>query len=277
MSERRSAPWKIAAYAVLGVFTVLSVGPLVWLLYSSFKPTAEIAMSSIALPKDWTLSNYAKAWRLGDLGTAFLNSVIYTSVGTAATAFLAVAAGYGFAKFSYRVGRIAYSLFVAGLLITVHAVVVPLFVMESRLGIYNTRLGVILPYIAFGLPTAVLLATAYIKAVPDSLVESATIDGASYLKVFAAIIMPVSTPVLGTIAILTFLNNWNEFIFAYLLTSGRKLKSLPVSVNSFAGVLNTDYGMQFAALMVATLPMLLFYAVFRNQLMRGFAEGALKE
>jgi raffinose/stachyose/melibiose transport system permease protein len=278
MSERRvSGVWAVVAYAMLGFFTLLSVGPLVWLLYSSFKPTAEIALSAVSLPKLWTLANYAKAWKLGALGMAILNSVIYTGVATTVTAALALAAGFGFAKFEYRVAKTLYALFIAGLLITVHAVVVPLFVMESRAGIINTRFGVILPYVAFGLPMAILLATAYLKGVPDSLIESATIDGAGYLRIFRAIITPVSTPVIGTIVILTFLNNWNEFTFAYILTSGRALKSLPVSVNSFAGVLNSDYGTQFAALVVATLPMLAFYAAFRKQLMQGFAEGALKE
>jgi raffinose/stachyose/melibiose transport system permease protein len=278
MNERRASGAGAAlAYTVLGLFTLLSVGPLVWLLYSSLKPTAEIVLSAAALPKLWTLANYAKAWKLGALSTAILNSVVYTGVATAITAGLALAAGFGFAKFEYRAAKTLYALFIAGLLITVHAVVVPLFVMESRVGIINTRLGVILPYIAFGLPMAILLATAYIKGVPDSLIESATIDGAGYLRIFRTIIAPVSTPVLGTIVILTFLNNWNEFTFAYILTSGRALKSLPVSVNAFAGVLNSDYGTQFAALLVATVPMLVFYAFFRRQLMQGFADGALKE
>jgi raffinose/stachyose/melibiose transport system permease protein len=278
MIERRaSGASAFVAYLVLVLFTVLSVGPLVWLLYSSFKPTAEIALSAIALPRLWTVVNYARAWKLGALGTAILNSVIYTGVATAVTAGLAMAAGFGFAKFEYRVAKTLYAIFIAGLLITVHAVVVPLFIMESRVGIINTRFGVILPYVAFGLPMAILLATAYIKGVPDSLIESATIDGAGYLRIFWTIVGPVSTPVLGTIVILTFLNNWNEFTFAYILTSGRALKSLPVAVNSFAGVLNSNYGTQFAALIVATVPMLAFYAFFRRQLMQGFADGALKE
>jgi raffinose/stachyose/melibiose transport system permease protein len=278
MNERRARGLPaFLAYFVMGAFTFLTLAPLVWLLYSSFKPTAEISLSALALPRLWTPANYAKAWKLGALGSAILNSAIYTGVATAVTAGLALAAGFGFAKFEYRIAKTLYALFIAGLLITVHAVVVPLFVMESRAGIINTRFGVILPYVAFGLPMAILLATAYIKGVPDSLIESATIDGAGYLRIFRSIIAPVSAPVMGTVVILTFLNNWNEFTFAYILTSGRKLKSLPVSVNSFAGVLNTDYGTQFAALVVATLPMLAFYAAFRKQLMQGFADGALKE
>ena len=163
-----------------------------------------------------------------------------------------------------------------GLLLNVYAVIVPLFVMESKLGIQDTRLGVILPYIAFGMPFATFLAASFIKGLPDEVEEAAIIDGASYLGVFWNIIVPISRPVVGTILIFIFLQNWNEFVLVLVLTSKLAIRSLPVGINAFAGGMSRDYGTQFAALVIGTVPMLVFYAIFNKRLQQGFAGGALK-
>ena len=152
-----------------------------------------------------------------------------------------------------------------------------MFILQTRIGIDDTRLGVIIPYIAFGLPFLVYLATAYIKGIPDSLEEAARIDGAGYLSIFWNIIRPVSTPVVATMIIFSFVGNWNEFVFVFILTSRQELRSLPVGVNAFAGGLSRNFGLLFAALVIATIPMIIFYIVFHEQLKRGFAAGAVKE
>ena len=164
-----------------------------------------------------------------------------------------------------------------GLLITVHSVLVPLFILETKLGIDDTRLGVILPYVAFGLPFLIYLATSYIRGIPDSLEEAAVIDGASYLRIFKDIIIPVATPVVATMLIFSFVANWNELVLVLTLTSKDTLRSLPVGVLAFAGGKTRNYGLQFATLVIATLPMILFYFFFHDQLAKGFSAGALKE
>lgn len=133
------------------------------------------------------------------------------------------------------------------------------------------------PYIAFGLPTSILIAGSYIRGIPDALVEAAVIDGASYTAIFWKIVLVISTPVIATIAVLSFLGNWNEFLLVFTLTSGQNMRSLPVSINSFAGRLNQDYGLQFAALVIGTIPMFVFYVFAHNSLVKGFGEGAIKE
>ena len=265
------------AYIVMILFTILTIGPLVWLLYSSFKLNPEIMQHPLGLPQHATLANYVRAWELGQMGILFVNSVIYTGVATAATVFLGLSTGYAFAKFHFRITGFFYFFILLGLLITVQSVLAPLFIVETRFRIADTRLGVIIPYVAFGLPVAIYLATSYVAGVPNSLEESAVIDGASYLKIFWSIILPVSRPVVATMTILTFLSNWNEFVLILVLTSRSSLRSLPVGINAFAGVFNVDYGLQFAALVIGTIPMIIFYIFFHERLAQGFAEGALKE
>lgn len=167
--------------------------------------------------------------------------------------------------------------YMLGLLITVHSVIIPLFIMETNLGLANTRLGVILPYIAFGLPFQVFLSTTYIKGIPDAMQESAIIDGATFQEVFLKIIIPVATPIISTMFIYTFLGNWNEFILVLTLTSDLTVRSLPVGINSFAGGMSRDYGLQFAALVIGTVPMIIFYLIFKDKIAQGFASGAVKE
>lgn len=269
--------WKVFANVFMVLFTFLTLAPLIWLLYSSFKPHPEIIRNVFALPRQLFIENYTKAWRLGNLGLYTVNSVIYTASATLITVFLALGAGYGFAKFGFRATRYLYAFFIMGLLVTAHSVLVPLFILETRIGIDDTRLGVLLPYIGFGLPFLIYLSTSFIRGIPDSLEEVARIDGASYLKIFWHVVRPMSAPVVATMTIFSFVSNWNEFVFVFVLTSRQDLRSLPVGVNAFAGGMSRDYGLLFAALVIATVPMILFYIFFHEQLKKGFAAGAIKE
>ena len=269
--------WKTISYILMISFTVLTIFPLVWLFYSSFKTHGEILNAPLALPKDPTVINYINAWTIGNMDIALLNSIFYTFFSTVLTVFLALSAGFALSKIKSRWSGIIYGALTVGLLFTVQSAIVPLFLMESRLGIINTRLGVIIPYIAFGLPMSTLIAYSYIRSIPDALIESASIDGANYIQIFFSIIIPCSTPVIATMTILSFLRHWNEFIFVFVLTTGNNMRSLPVAIYSFAGRLNSEYGMQFAALVISIIPMIVFYMIFHKQLIKGFGEGALKE
>lgn len=280
MSKRTkniSTGWTVTSYALLIIFSLITILPVAWMVYSSFKPMGEIMLHPLRLPTQPSWDNYRKAFKYGNVIVSFLNSLFYSGVSTFSTIFLALAAAFALSKFSYKGSKVYYGLFTLGLLITVNSVITPLFIMETTVGIYNTRLGVVLPYIAFGLPMSILLATSYVQGIPDALIEAAVIDGASYLQIFFRIILIVSTPVLATMAILNFLGNWNEFLMVFTLTSGENMRSLPVAINSFAGRLNEDYGLQFAALVIGTLPMFILYLVAHESVIKGFGEGALKE
>jgi raffinose/stachyose/melibiose transport system permease protein len=275
----RRAPlhWRIAAYMLMVIFAVLTVFPLIWLAYSSLKPHAEIILHPLGLPQSPSLNNYFRAWQLGGLGSALLNSLIYTLAATLITLFLALAAAFGIVKFPFKSSAFFTAAFAAGLMITVHAVIIPLFLAEVRVGIINRRIGVILPYIAFDLPLSVMIAISYIRGIPDALIESAEIDGAKYRTVFWKMILPLSTPVIATMVILSFLRHWNEFLFVFVFTTKAAMKSLPVAITLFAGRNNIEYGMQYAALVTGIVPMILFYFLFHAQLIKGFGEGSLKE
>lgn len=267
---------KAAAYAMMLLFTAMTLYPIFWLIMNSFKSTREFQVSQLAFPKEPTLSNYVEAWKMGDFGLLFPNSLIYTIGATVGIVFVSLLAGFAFAKIASRATKPIYNGFVIGILITAQSLMIPLFLEVNLLGIYNTRFAVLLVYIGTGLPIGVYLATEYIKAIPSALIESACIDGASFWRIFAKIIVPMSMPVAVTLSILNISNIWNEFALINILVSRTELKSLPLGIYKFSGSLSTDYGKQFAALTIGMVPMLLFYIVFRKQITRGVAAGAVK-
>jgi raffinose/stachyose/melibiose transport system permease protein len=277
--KMRRAPlmWRCCAYILMLGFALLTIFPMLWLAYSSLKPHAEIMLHPLALPQAPSFANYIRAWTMGDLGPALGNSFLYTITATAATLFLSLAAAYGLTKFPFKSRSFFTAAFALGLMIAVHAVLIPLFIMERQVGILNRRAGVILPYIAFDLPMSIMIAISYIKGIPDAIIESAEIDGAKYGAVFWKLIVPLSTPVVATMVILSFLRHWNEFLFVFLFTTKMSLKSLPVAITQFAGKTTVEYGLQYASLIIGIFPMIVFYFFFHAQLIKGFGEGSLKE
>jgi raffinose/stachyose/melibiose transport system permease protein len=268
---------KLLIYTIFILFTVLALFPLIWVFYSSFKPLLEIIRDSFALPKDWIFSNYTEAIRVGKLNIYAINSVIYTFVSSGLVILFSMMASFAFAKLKNRATPYLYNAFLIGLLITIQAILIPLFIYMTKIGLRDTRTGIILIYVAINLPLAIYIATEFIKAIPDSLIESAQIDGASYFTIFFKIIMPMCKPAIITIFIFTALACWNEFVFALIFTSSDSSRSLPVGIYSFSGPFATEYGMQFAALVIGMTPMIIMYALFHKQITRGFvAGGAIK-
>jgi len=264
-------------YGVFIAFAILTIYPLLWMLYSSFKPTIEIIKYPLALPKDPTINNYIQAIRLGKLGFYAINSFLYTSISTFFTVLLAMMAAFGFTKIKYNISKFIYNIFLIGLLISIHSILVPLFIAVTKIGLNNTHIGIIIIYIAINLPLAIYISTEFVKAIPPSIIESATIDGASYIQIFFKIIVPMSKPIIVSITILTILACWNEFVLVFILTSSDFTRSLPVGIYMFSGPLAIEYGMQFAALVIGVVPLIIFYIIFNKKITKGIVAGAVKE
>ena len=268
---------QVLIYISLIFFTFMALYPLFWLMTSSFKTTQEYQVTSkLALPEVWWWKNYSDAWERGNFGTLFLNSFLYTGVSTFVILYCSISAGFAFSKLKSKATAFLYKSFVVGILITLQCIMIPLFFMSNWTGLYDTRLGVLICYIGIGMPMGIYLTTEFIKSIPDSLIESARIDGATYLEIFFNIIFPMSKPVGVTLAILTITGTWNEFMLVNILASSESIKSLPVGVQKFSGTLASDYGKQFAALMISVSPIIIFYGIFRKQITKGVAAGAVK-
>ena len=267
----------ILAYLVMGLFTILAIYPIFWLVIQSFKTTSDfLTVSRFAFPTEWHFGNYPFVWRVGRFGMLLGNSLFYTVITTASVVLLSLMTGFAFSKLRFRVTPILHGLFIVGILLTLQSILVPLFLMSAAVGLYNTRLGVLIPYIGLGLPMGVYLCTEFIKGIPNELVESARIDGAGYLRIFFAIVFPMCIPVMATLGIISFMGTWNEFILVQVLTASTSIRTLPVGIASFAGALAQDFSRQFTGLVIGLIPILIFYAIFGRQITRGVAAGAVK-
>ena len=272
-----SLPAKIFVYAIMIIFTVLTIYPILWLVLQSFKTnTTYLTTNKLSFPPSLYLGNYAFVINQGNFFGFFKNSLIYTSVTVAVVVVLSNMAGFAFAKLNYKITKLLHGIFIVGILLTMQSILIPLFLMVSAAGIHNTRWAVLIPYIALGLPMGVYLCTDFQKSIPDELLEAARIDGASFISIFSRVVLPMCAPVSVTLAIITFTGNWNEFILMSLMTSSEKLKAIPYMVGRYAGALGSDYGKLFTSLTVALIPILIFYSIFRNQITKGVAAGAVK-
>jgi raffinose/stachyose/melibiose transport system permease protein len=287
---------KIIAYFIMGVFTIMTIYPIFWLLINSFKTTVEFRTNMVGFPINWTLQNYPGAWRIGEFNKLIGNSFLYTISSMTGIILLSLLAGFAFAKIKSKATAPIYQSFIIGILLTTQSLMVPLFLEVSQLDkilgsffqliglmkaenfhlFYNSRFGVILVYIGSALPTAIYLSTEYLKSIPTPLIEAARMDGATYGQIFRAIIIPLSKPIITIIAILNIPKIWNEFALINILVSKTELQSLPLGIFRFSGSLSSDYGKQFAALVIGFVPMLTFYLIFRKQITKGVAAGAVK-
>ena len=206
-----------------------------------------------------------------------MNSVVYALVSTGLVILLGAMIGFATSKMGFgRVSGVVLATIGLGYLISIPTLIIPLFLMLSKAGLTNSHLGLLLVYTATGLPLSVLLMTQFMRDLPDSLIESGFMDGASSYMVFSAIILPMTLPVMITIGIISFLGVWNEFLLVLVLASTEATKSLPVGVFSFSSLTGTQLGWQLAALVIATLPAILMYLSFSKQITRGVVAGAVK-
>lgn len=258
------------------IMSFTCVVPVIWMIYSSLKTEKEFSLSILSLPQTPQWGNYIKAFSVGNMGQYVVNSMFNSVVATVITCVLAFMVGYCLARFYFCGNRAIYYLFMAGMLVPIYALLLPIFIEFKTLHMINKAYTLLLPYIAFQLPIAVFLMESYMDGIPIELEEAAYIDGCGPIKAMFKIIMPVCKPVTATAAILTFLNNWNEFPLALVLVSKDALKTIPIGLTFFKGAHSTDFTLLFAALTIATLPVIVLYLLFSKQIMQGMVNGAVK-
>ncbi len=288
---------KTVATAVMVLFAAMAIYPIIWLFINSFKSNADYQLDKLGLPPQLYPDNYKGAWDIGDFSKLLPNSIFYTVVGTLGVVLLAACAGFAFAKLKHKASNLIYGSFVIGILLSLSSLMIPLFLQLSQLDLslgdllaklgalrdprsfhlfYNTRIGVIIVYVGSGLPLAIYLTTEYIRGIPTSLIEAARIDGAGYGRIFLGVVLPMCVPIVTTVAIITLPGIWNEFALINIIVGKLDLQSLPLGILRFSGSRSTDYGKQFAALVLGLLPMLAFYIAFRKQVTKGVSGGAVK-
>jgi raffinose/stachyose/melibiose transport system permease protein len=250
--------------------------PLIWMVLSSFKDNASIFASPFALPEAIDFSSWAEAWEVGNLGAYALNSAITTAASVTLILLFGSAAAFAFSRYRFRGRTLLMSLVALGLLLPLQSYFIAQSTMFGQLGITDTRLALIIPYTAMGLSLAIYLLKVYLDALPEELFEAARIDGASDMRVFSSLAMPLLRPGLATVAIFSALAAWNEFLLALLYIQDDALKTIPTGLLAFSTRYVTDYALLFSALSIVTIPMIVIYVVFNRQIVEGVTAGSVK-
>jgi len=274
-ASRRTGSSRIA-YIVLTAGLVVMVGPFLWMVLGSLKPAADFLRNPPTfLPSVSTTDNYTRLFQQLDFPRFFFNSSLIALAVTVGTLVFCPMLGYALAKLRWHGKGVIMGLVLATLMVPAGITLIPNFILMSNLGLVNTYPGLILPFLAG--PFGVFLMRQFMLGVPDELLEAARIDGANEFKVFWSVVMPIATPVLATLAILTFLGNWNSFLYPLVMAQEPGMYTLPVALATFAtGQYQADHGMLMAGSVVLVVPVLIVFVLFQRWITEGIATTGLK-
>ena len=264
--------------AILIIFSLTCIFPIIWMAYSSLKEKRAFNADIVGLPKNPTLVNYIRILSNPDyhLSASMINSVRTTVISIVLIVLFSFIVGYILARISFKFNRVLYAMFLMGMLIPIHSLLVPIYVVFRQCGMSNQWFTLLFPYVSFGLPMGIFLMEGYVKGIPVSLEEAAAIDGSSFSHTLWHIIMPICKPILITIAIIQVFSCWNEFSFALVLIKDVGLQTVPLALTQFKGQFASDYPKQMAAMLITMSPIVVLYFAFSKQIIKGMVAGAVK-
>lgn len=261
----------------LAVFVVWTIAPIVWMIISSLiKSKALTSRPPNLAPESWTLNNYGEVLTSGkSLAPALLHSTVISLSTTLIALALGAAAAYALARLSIPGGDKVILLVLATQMFPGIVIVIPLFLVMSKLGLIDTLHGLTIVYLSFILPIVIWILKGFFEAIPRDLERAAAVDGASAWQTFRLVVLPISLPPLFAAGVFAFIESWNEFLFAVILTR-MHAKTVPIAISEFSGQYQTAVGQMLAAATLACVPVVLLAIVFRKTVLTGFAEGAIK-
>jgi len=265
-------------HLTLGGYSLLVLFPIVLVLLNSFKTRQGIFDDPLGLPTalTLTLSGYAKVMGDAAMGHMFLNSAIVTGVALAAILLLGAMAAWGLTEYGFRGNRLL-SLFLAfGIMVPIRLGSVAILQTMVALNLVNTLTALVLVYIAQGLPLAVMILSEFMHQVPQELKDAARCDGVGEYRIFFQVVLPLIRPAIATVAVFTMVPIWNDLWFPLILAPSEETQTITLGVQQFIGQYATDWNGVLAALSLAVLPILVLYALFSRQLIRGITAGAVK-
>ena len=267
---------RVLRFLFLGFFVLISIGPLIWIIMSSFKSNKEILSSAFALPSSFSLAGYKAALEMAPIFKFYGNSIIISVLSTLLNVVVVSMAAYVLARHKFKGNTFITLLLSVSLLIPTAALLMPIYKIMTAIGLFDTRAGLILVYAALGLPTSLFIFKSYFQSIPKELEEAACIDGAGFFRTFFVIVFPLAKPGLATGAILQFLTSWNEFMFALILTKSTSVRTLPLALNYFTSQFSFNFTAMFAALTMVILPSIIIYVLLQEQITSSMVEGSVK-
>ncbi|WP_404446438.1 carbohydrate ABC transporter permease [Sutcliffiella horikoshii] len=263
-------------YIIAFAFATISLYPILLMVLSSFKPSAEIFMNPLSFPKSFSFDTYRRLLEEVPFGTYFFNSVFVSVVSVLLILVTTSLAAFYIARYTFWWNNILFFFFLMGMMIPIKLGIVPLFILMKDLGLLNSLWSLIFMYTAGGIPLSILILTGFFRTMPVELEEAARMDGASDLRILWSVLIPLIRPALGTVMIINFISSWNDFFFPLIFITDEMKKTIPVGMLSLFGEYSADWGTLFAGLTLSSLPMIILFFVASKQFMDGLTAGAVK-
>jgi raffinose/stachyose/melibiose transport system permease protein len=275
MSRRKT---QFIGSLVVTVASLLSLYPVVYIMMISLKSKESFLMSPNTFPDVLRFDNYVRAWSIGRIGILGVNTLIVTFISIITSVLIGIAAGYAMEKLikGKRTHRFLYNYFVAGIIIPFQVIMLPLFKILRTLGLFNSLRGMVIVYTVLNLPFAVFLFCAFVRAIPNELLEAARIDGCSAYRIFGSVIIPLSRSIIITVAIFVGIYIWKDFSVPLVYVSHPLRKTLSIGLLAFKNEYNTNWPVLAAAMVIQTFPVLLGYIVAQKQFIEGITGGSVK-
>lgn len=266
----------IFLYVLLAVLSLTCLYPLIWLVVNSFKTNTEMFNNPWLPGEAIQYKNYATAWVSGKIGTSFMNSIFVSFVSVIITILVGSMAAFAIKRLKWKLSGLVLGIFLLGVMIPIHSTLIPLFIIFNKIGFTNNYISLVLPYVAFALPTSVFILTGFMGSFPREIEEAAVIDGCSMAAVFWKMIIPLSKSAIATITIFNFVSMWNELMFSLIFMSDPNKMTLPVSLTRFKGQYSTDWTIQLAATVIMVIPSILVYMFLNDKIIESMTVGAVK-
>ncbi|GGN33153.1 raffinose/stachyose/melibiose transport system permease protein [Actinoplanes campanulatus] len=264
-----------AVYVGVLMLIGLMLGPVLYIIIGGFRTNSQITTDPAGLPDPWVFSNYTDVLAGETFWRQVGNSTIAAVITTIGVVGLGVMASYVLARYRFRGRGVMYALFAAGLMFPATVAITPLYILIKNLGLVNTLPGVILPQIAFGLPTTIIILVPFLRAIPREIEEAAAIDQCSRLGFFWRMVLPLSVPGLITTGILAFVNSWNSYLLPLFILNDQETFTLPLGVQAFASEYSVDTAKVLAFTSLSMIPALVFFSLFERRIVGGLT-GAVK-
>lgn len=266
----------IPVYAALIAYAAIVLLPVAWMLLSAFKSQPELAANKFGLPAIWRLQNFSQAWRMARIGRGFVNTGFVVLLVFIFGVGFSCAASYALARFRFKHQRRLYLFFIAGLMVPMHAVIIPLYDMAVRLEAVNNLVYLGLVYAGFLIPLCVLILTSFMSQIPFELEESAVVDGCGPWTIFIKIIMPITREGLISTMILTGLDTWNDLFLPLIMLNRPEMRTISIGLRAFFAEYEFQPTLLLAASFISMLPILILYGALQEKVIKGLTMGAVK-
>ena len=276
LRTRKHSPIMAICYALLCVFLLSCLYPIVWIIINSFKENMDLFQDPWGLPENPTLRNYYKAVVDYGMFHYFGNSLII-SLGTVFfTVLLSLMAAFGLVRLRWKWNKRVLNIFLLGLMIPAYGCLIPMYSIFMKMDLLDNHWAVIIAQVTFGLPTTILIMSGFFNTIPSSIEEAAVIDGCDAFRTFLAVDCPIVAPGIVTIAIITFVNAWNDLLYSQIFLTSDKKMPITVGLLSFSGIHATDYAGMTAAVVITVIPVVIVYSILHRYIIDGMIAGAVK-